>query len=426
MKTIVAVAFVASLAAPAFCKADELTAVGAMDPRLEPFDRLMRSFVTDQKVPGASLAVARGGRLVFARGYSRDAANPVGPDSLFRIASLSKPITAVAVMALVDQGKLGLDDLALDRLGPDYSDQDHPPADPRWAKVTLRDLLQHRGGWNRDVSFDPMFRAVAIAKEAGVEPPADPSDVIRYMLKRPLDFDPGAQCAYSNFGYCVLGRVIERVTGEPYGEAVARLVLRPLGLTPDEIRLGKTRREGRAPREVTYLANGRTGPSVFPPVGTRVPEPHGAWNLEAMDAHGGWIATAPALVRFALALDDPALAKVLRPESIPSLLERPPGAAGFDAESQPKPSYYALGWNVRPVRGQGLNTWHTGSLPGTSTLLVRRWDGLTWAVLFNTREGKKGQVLSGAIDPLLHRAADEVKAWPRGDRFSGQAIGDGR
>jgi N-acyl-D-amino-acid deacylase len=242
------------------------------------------------------------------------------------------------------------------------------------------------------------------------------------MWTRPLDFDPGARHAYSNFGYCLLGRVIERATGASYGEAVALRVLRPLGIPPEAMRLGKTLPSGRAPREVAYHDAGRTGPSVFPPVGEPVPTPYGAWNVEAMDAHGGWIASAPALLRFAKALDDPGGAKVLRPETVDRMFDRPPGASGFDPEGGPKAVYYALGWNVRPVEDLGQNTWHTGSLPGTSTLLVRRWDGLSWAVLFNTRDAKGGQVLSGAIDPLVHEAADQVREWPDLDLFRDPAV----
>jgi N-acyl-D-amino-acid deacylase len=97
--------------------------------------------------------------------------------------------------------------------------------------------------------------------------------------------------------------------------------------------------------------------------------------------------------------------------------KRPPGAAGFD-DGQPKPVYYGLGWNVRPVGDRGrANTWHSGLISGTSTILVRRHDGLNWAVLFNTDRNPGGKVLSGIIDPLVHQAADEVKEWPTADQF---------
>jgi N-acyl-D-amino-acid deacylase len=236
--------------------------------------------------------------------------------------------------------------------------------------------------------------------------------ISRTLRDQPLKHAPGVNYAYSNFGYCLLGRVIERVAGRPYGEAVAERVLRPLGIGPDALRLGRTLPDGRVPGEVAYHDAGRTGPSVFPPVGAPVPTPYGTWNLEAMDAHGGWIATAPALLRIADALDAPDRAKVIRPATAALVHARPPGAAGFEPDGAPRPAFYGLGWNIRERKAGGRNAWHTGSLPGTSTLLVRRHDGLAWAVLFNTRNAKDGQVPARLIDPLLHVAADAVTDWP--------------
>jgi hypothetical protein len=79
---------------------------------------------------------------------------------------------------------------------------------------------------------------------------------------------------------------------------------------------------------------------------------------------------------------------------------------------KPAAVYYGCGWQVRRVEGKGVNTWHTGSLPGTSTLLVRRHDGFVWAALFNERGPQ-----SGRIDGALHGAADAVGKWPDGDLF---------
>jgi hypothetical protein len=151
-----------------------------------------------------------------------------------------------------------------------------------------------------------------------------------------------------------------------------------------------------------------------PHLGEPVPLPYGAWCLESMDAHGGWLASAPDLVRFAAAFDDPRHCKILKSKSIEILFARPPGAAGYQRNGKPRDAYYACGWMVRPVGDKGkANTWHSGSLPGTSTLLVRRHDGLTWAVLFNARNSAKKVEPASAIDPLLHEAADAVKNWPR-------------
>lgn len=396
----------------------KVVVTGVHDPKLESFDRLMRGFVARNRVPGAALAVTRNGRLVYARGFGfadLETAEPVRPHVLFRIASVSKPLTAVAVLHLIDQGKLRLDSTILDVLRPEaVATKDGPPADPRWKQITVGEVLQHRGGWDRAASFDPMFRSVAIAREFDAEPPAGPALILRSMLRRPLDFDPGARFAYSNFGYCVLGRVVETVTGEPYGEAVRQRVLVPLGIDPREMRLGHTLSAGRAAGEVHYYdEKGRTGAAVVgSPIGRTVPEPYGAWSLEAMDAHGGWLASAPALVKFASAFDHPARCKVLSARAIGLMFARPPGPAGFEPDGKPKDAYYGCGWQVRPVGRDRANTWHNGSLPGTASILVRRSDGVNWAVLFNTRDGPDGRLLAGKIDPLVHQAADAVRLWP--------------
>jgi hypothetical protein len=134
-----------------------------------------------------------------------------------------------------------------------------------------------------------------------------------------------------------------------------------------------------------------------------VPWPYGGFCLEAMDAHGGWLASATDLVRFATSID-----KVLDAKSRGLMVERP-------ASLPATPAYYACGWMARPV-GQGkLNLWHNGSLPGSSTLLVIRHDGLVWAALFNDRSRGEGK-----MDPALHKAADAVTDWPSGDLFKRQ------
>lgn len=391
---------------------------GKADVRLAPFDELLSRFIRERDVPGAALAVSKEGRLVYSRGFGYadvEARTPVEPDALFRIASISKPITAVAVLQLVEQGRLRLDDRVTALLAVDPWLLPGSHVDPRLADVTVLHLLQHTCGWDRDASLvDPMFHSVEIAGLLKVPPPAEPMHIMRYVFGRPLDFDPGARYAYSNFGYCLLGRIIEQVTGEPYETCIRQAVLGPLGITG--MRLGKTLLSKSAEREVKYYtADGATGPAVVgEAIGKPVPSPYGGWYLEAMDAHGGWLASAPDLVRFASAFDDPAHSPLLKPETIATMFARPAGLAGNEPDGRPRDSYYGCGWFVRPVgKGGAANHWHTGSLDGTSTLLVRRHDGLNWAVLFNTRSGPRDEVPGRAIDPLLHTAADAVREWPR-------------
>ncbi len=392
---------------------------GKANPDLKPFDDLMIAFVTEQGAPGAALAVTKDGRLVYARGFGladRKTREPVEPTSLFRIASISKPVTAVAVLQLVERGKLKLDDKIFSILKHEPFLPEGAKVDPRLDQITILHLLRHTAGFDKDASLDPMFRSVQFAGLLGVEPPAKPDHIIRVMRGRPLDFDPGQRYAYSNFGYCLLGRAVEAVTGQAYEAYVREHVLAPLGIT--RLRIGRTPLAGRVPGEVRYYdekarrRNAVLGERLGKPVAT----PYGSWYLEAMDAHGGWIASAVGLVRFASAFDRPAKCPILSAASIRAMFARPEGLAGHDEEGKPRAAYYGCGWRVRPV-GRKANHWHTGGFSGTSTLLVRRHDGLNWAVLFNTRSGPAGKALASMIDPLVHRAANAVKTWPTGDLF---------
>ena len=141
----------------------------------------------------------------------------------------------------------------------------------------------------------------------------------------------------------------------------------------------------------------------------QVPPPYGAWNLEAMDSHGGWIASAEDLTRFAAAFDDWNHCPILIRSSIERMHARPPGPAGFDESGSPIDKFYSLGWFNRVTQDGSLNYWHTGSLPGTLTILIRRRDGRNMVALLNTRESPSKQKLGEAIDQLLHKAADTVK-----------------
>ena len=368
-------------------------------PPLKSFDDAMSAFMKESGAPGGALAVEAGGDLVYAKGYGLadvEKGVKVSPTSLFRIASISKPITAVAVLALVQQGKFDLDSKALALLGL----KPGKDGDRRLADVTVRHLLQHLGGWNRKKSGDPMFKSIEISKAMGGAPPANAETIIRWMIRRPLDSAPGEAYAYSNFGYCVLGRIIEKVTGESYEAAVKRLVLKPLGIT--RMRLGRSLHGNRSPAEVRYYQPDPVGATpVFSSIKAKtVPWPYGGFCLEAMDAHGGWIASAVDLVRFAGSFHNLLGAKERR-----AMFSRPPGI-------KPNDVWYGCGWLVRRVKQGTVNTWHSGSLPGTYSLLVRRWDGMSWVVLFNKRSR-----VDGKIDAALHRAADAVETWPSHDLF---------
>lgn len=406
------------LAATSAAVASPFLARAAEAPSLASFDQAMETFIAARQMPGGALAVVKDGRLVHARGYGwadKEKQQRVEPTSLYRIASISKPITAVAVLKLVEQGKLKLDDRAFDFLPLKPLPGAKP--DPRLRTITIRQCLQHTGGWDRDKSYDPMFRPKLIADTAKEAAPASASAVIRYMLGQPLDFDPGTRYAYSNFGYCMLGRVIEKLTGKSYEQFVKDAVLAPAGIKT--MRLGRSLEAGRAPGEVRYyMPESETAESVFPGLPPKVPWPYGAFNLEAMDAHGGWLASAVDLARFAAALHNPEKCPLLKPATWRELHAPPPATVARAQEGPSKGTYYCCGFMSRPMDAAAgrVNYWHSGSLPGTYTMLVRRWDGLSWAALLNQRS--KDRKLDGEIDPALHRAADAVKEWPKEDLFA--------
>ncbi len=395
-------------------RAPSAISTGQSVPSLSDFDTAIRQFMQHHRVPGAALAITHKGRLVYSRGFGyADIATkePVTPTSLFRIASVSKPITAVAILQMIEQGKLKLNDRVFSILDFEAEIQAAGESfDKRLRDVTVRHLLEHRGGWDRDKSFDAMFQSVRFAEQMNSPPPAGQRDVIVSMLRVPLDFDPGQRYAYSNFGYCLLGRIIEKISGQRYEAYVQEKVLAPAGI--NSMRIGATRIEGRQSGEVRYYAPGR-GKSVFQAdLGEDVSWCYGAWHLEAMDSHGGWIASADDLAKLAIALDDPHKSPILSNASFELMHQRPPGAAGTNEDGTPKPTFYSLGWTNQEIEPGKINSWHTGSLPGTATILLRRHDGCNLIALLNTRVSPEVEHLGRAIQSVLNQIADSIKQWP--------------
>src|SRR5262249_26462012 len=160
--------FVTGAEAPSDPPGPEVPATGKADPCFAGFDAVMVSFLRKSDAPGAALAVGRDGRVVYARGFGyadKENEEPVQPAALLRIARLSKPLTAVAVLQLVERDRLGLDDRVFDVLRLKAPDDPEETFDARWKRVTILHLLQHTGGWDRGKSFDPMFRSPEIVKE---------------------------------------------------------------------------------------------------------------------------------------------------------------------------------------------------------------------------------------------------------------------
>lgn len=376
----------------------------------EGVDDVLQAFMAQWQLPALSFAVARDGRLAVLRAYGEAdpaAGRPAHGDDRYRIASVSKPITAAVMLRLVEEGRLGLDDRVVDHLD---ASRLPPGGDDRLVDVTVRDLLQHSGGWDRDATGDPMFNSAAISADLGIAGPASAWDVIAHTWARPLTFAPGARFAYANLGYAVAGRVIEGAWGGAYVDAAHALVLDPAGASG--MHLGRTRPSDRGDDEVAYVDHAGAGlaASVFPGDGD-VPWPDGGFHLEAMDAHGGWVASAPELIRFVAAVDGfDNRADVLSGASLAAMAARPELPTWERADA-----WYGLGWSVRRTAA-GENWWHAGSLPGTSAIVVRRDDGVVWAALTNTRPADAA-AFSEAFDAVMWEAVGEIKVWPPFDLF---------
>jgi CubicO group peptidase (beta-lactamase class C family) len=314
-----------------------------------------QSFQRQFRVPAMSVAISRGGRFVYDHaGGMADPQHSIQAQqgSLFRVADLSKPITAVTIFSLIENGKLNLTDKVFGPgavLGTNYG---KPPYQTYVAEITVDHLLTHTaGGWAADAN-DPMFHNNGW----------DQAKLISSTIANvPLTAQPGTQWIYSNFGYCILGRVIEQVTGQPYAAYVQANILGPCGITGMQIARNSER--DRASNEVVYI-------------GQYSEEPYKI-NITRMDSTDGWIASSTQLVQF---LDHvggaPNIPALLKPETIQAMTTPAPAYPAGDAR-------YARGWMVSS-NGAG-SWWHSGSLPGSTSLMIRNPDGSCSAAVCNTR-----------------------------------------
>ena len=374
---------------------------------LSSFDTFMDDLMKKWQIPGGSLAIAKDGKLIFAKGYglASIAKNElVEPESLFRIASITKTITATAILKLSEEGKLDLDSKFLEVLDYKFNDGESL-SDPKISEITIRQLLQHSGGWDRDNNFDPMFQSKMISEEMGLSGPADCEEIMRHMFTREkLDFEPGTKYVYSNFGYCILGRVIEKVSGESYEEYVRKNILQPMGIS--RMQLGHTLKS--LPDEVEYYdyPGAVQVKSIFND--HLVSGPYGGFYLEAMDAHGGWVASTIDILRFVTAIDG-SRQHFLGSRAMANMLSRPV----YDENKQ---FYYGAGWDIRPIKNDA-NWWHAGSLPGTQTLVVRTYNSFVWVALFNSRPLEFNNFAS-ELDDGLWEAYGKVRSFPEDDLFN--------
>ena len=321
-------------------------------------------FTSERGIGATAVGIMKNGEIIYDQGFGwKDKQRTVRlPENvMMRIASVTKPITAAAVHELTADGILDLGDHVFDigQPGGGILEVDPYPSlgDSRLAEVTVQHLLQHRGGWDRRIAGDPMFRAIMIAEELSVPSPPGRENIVRYVLGLPLQFAPGARKAYSNFGYLVLGLVIEKVTGQDYMSYVQEKIFAPLGVPAADVIQGRTLLVDRSDREPWYddgFGGRPVARNVFDPSGPLVPWPDGGWHLEAMIAHGGLVASTHAILQF------------------------------LDA-------HQIAGPNIGQRRRSSGWWYHTGSLDGTNTLALQRDNGVNYVILFNRRRHRSDE-----------------------------------
>jgi CubicO group peptidase (beta-lactamase class C family) len=366
-------------------------------------DTAVEQFRRQWRLQGVSVAITRHGNLLYAKGFGwadRDRREPVGPHHGFRVASVSKLITALAIMQLAEQGKLRLTDRVLGPQGILRDSVYRHPADARAHDIEVQHLLRHTGGWAGGYGTDPLFLPVEVARKMNTPPPAGWPTVARYMLAKALATPPGQVFDYSNFGYCLLGEVVAQVSGQPYETYVQRHLLGPLGIY--QTRLGRSLPTQKWPLEVSYydLPGAKPRPAADGS-GRLVDRPNGGMHLEPLGPAGGWVATPTELLRLVLAADRlPSHPDLLQPTTIDQM------TVSFSPDSVPNQE---IGWRFCHER-----EWlRTGSFGGTHALVARRADGLCWALLTNT-SAWPGPEFSRHIWEMLTPQLDTLTAWPPG------------
>jgi CubicO group peptidase (beta-lactamase class C family) len=340
--------------------------VGSLLPAAEapdPVAQLVRAEMERQHIPGLTLLVARNGKPVREEGYglSNIELNVAArPESIFQSGSVGKQFTATAVMMLVEEGKVALDD----PLSKYF--QDAPPA---WKQVTVRQLLSHTAGFTDYPEDFDMRRDYTEA------------DLIRKVKAIPLAYPPGTAWSYSNLGYLTLGVLIHKVTGQFYGDFLQQRIFRPLGMSTTRI---ISEADIVPNRSAGYrLVNGQIKNQewVSPSLNTTA---DGALYFSILDL-AKWDA--------ALYTD-----RLLRRSSLEQMWTVAPLRDG-----KPNSGHYGFGWSIAKQDGHRLIE-HGGAWQGFETQISRYVDdGLTVVVLTNLAGADPGRIAHGVARLYLSK-----------------------
>ncbi|MGD0298319.1 MAG: serine hydrolase domain-containing protein, partial [Bryobacteraceae bacterium] len=204
------------LAGAALLVAADALAAELPSTTVAKIDEIGAKALTDSGSPSVSIAVVQGGKIVYEKAYGRGRLEPATdakPEMRYSIGSVSKQFLAGAILLLVQDGKVSLDD-RVSRYLPDLT---------RANEVTIRQLLSHTSGYQ---DYYPQDYVAPF-----MEKPVTAESILNQWAKKPLDFDPGTRWQYSNTNYVIAGSIVERVTGGPFFAFLAKRILQPLGMT---------------------------------------------------------------------------------------------------------------------------------------------------------------------------------------------------
>ena len=358
-------------------------------------------FMNKWDLKGISLAIIKDEKLVYANGFGEaNNSQPMLSGNIFRVASVSKLITAVAIMKLVEDGKLSLDNKVFGADGILKFSELNNAVDKRIYDITIRHLLVHTAGLTKkygDLAFNPLLVSQLINEEN----PVTNRSFYKFIASTKLARAPGQIVVYSNLGYIFLADVINNIAGESYESYVRNKILIPNGIT--DMHLGYSSRNSRYPNEVAYYAHeGSELTEEWNGSGLMVEKTYGGNPIELLTGAGGWVCSAVELARFITLIDgESAVPDILSPKSIQEMTD----------------SNYAvgpLGWASVTENGEWLRT---GSMTGTMAMVKKQDDGTYWVFLSNSSSWR-GSNLSKEISAFMKNISAEIRYKPDYDLFN--------
>lgn len=355
---------------------DTLTNALVDVPELHDMDSIMRRYLKRWELNGAQLAVTRNDSLLYVKGYGwadKERNVLMEPCHIMRMASVSKLVTAVGIMKLQEMGRLKLSDKVF---GPQGILNDttyiNSIRDKRYYDITVEQLLRHKAGFN-NYAGDPMSSTRYIMMQNRLTTPPTHRELLRILLRRHLGYTPGTGRCYSNLGYTILSMIIEKRSGMSYEQFMQDKVLRPAGCF--DFHIAGIYYRDRRPNEVRYYMHGGSEPVYeYNNSGKKVDKCYGDTDIPRLAGAGAWAASAAELSRLIASIDGcSVLPDVISPQSVKAMTQQMPSGD------------YSLGWNYTPV---GRPWIRTGSLSGTSALVMRYPDGQCWILLTNTSTWK--------------------------------------